>query len=155
MIDKSYLENLISPYAKAPVYYQKKLDPIFIDFMKKKHKKIKKSSNPIDSWLHLMDGNIRVIYTVLVQNNIPAIVKHGILDWSNKGDFPPTLTLHWWIDVEHYRIDYRGRDWYSFNPSNKPLLEQIPYGVFLPGDFPLVSYKVERVEELPPLKLRG
>ncbi|MBW4545936.1 MAG: hypothetical protein KME25_16030 [Symplocastrum torsivum CPER-KK1] len=154
MIDKAHLENQLTPYAKAPVYYPDSLDPIFIKYMKKQHKKIEKSSNPIDSWLYLIEGNIRVIYTVLVQNNIPAIVKHGSLDWSNKGDFPPTLTLHWWIDVDPYRIDYRGRDWYSFNPSSKPIIEQVPYGVFIPSDFPLVSYKFERVEELPPLRFR-
>ncbi|MBD1806179.1 hypothetical protein H6F98_12050 [Microcoleus sp. FACHB-SPT15] len=114
-----------------------------------------KCSEAFDAWLHLIEGNTRVIYTVLVKNNIPAIVKHGSLDWRNRGDVPPPLTLHWWIDVDPYRIDYRGRDWYNFNPSNKSIIEQVPYGVFLPSDFPLVSYKFERVEELPPLRLRG
>jgi hypothetical protein len=152
MIDKAYLENLLAPYAKAPVYYSNSLDPIFIKYMKKQHKKIKKSSNPIDSWLYLIEGNIRVIYTVLVQNNIPAIVKHGSLEWRNKGDFPPTLTLHFWIDIDPYRIDYRGRDWYSFNPSIKPIIEQVPYGVFIPADFPFVSYQFKEVQQIPPLK---
>jgi hypothetical protein len=36
MVDKSYLENLLAPYAKAPVDYPKNLDPIFINYMKKK-----------------------------------------------------------------------------------------------------------------------
>jgi hypothetical protein len=155
MINESYLKELLAPYAKAPVDYPDNLDPDIINYMRKKHKKIQSCPEAIDAWLHLIEANTRVIYTVLVKNNIPAVVKHGILDWKNKGDFPPTLTLHWWIDVDPYRIDYRGRDWYSFNPSNHPQIEQIPYGVFLPSDFPLVSYKFERVEELPPLKLRG
>lgn len=154
MIDKSYLEELLAPYAKAPVYYPDSLDPVIINYMKKKHKKMEKSSEPIDAWLYLMEGNTRVIYSVLIANNIPAVVKHGTLDWRNKSDFPPTLTLHWWIDVDPYRIDYRGRDWYSFNPSNESIIEQVPYGVFIPSDFPLVSYKFKRVEQVPPLRFR-
>jgi hypothetical protein len=152
MIDKSYLEILLTPYAKAPVDYPKNLDPIFVNYMKKQHKKIEKASDFVAAWAYLMQGNLKVVYTVLVKNNIPAIIKYGSLDWRNNKDFPPTLEQHWWIDVEPYRIDYRGRDWYRFNPLNHPIIEQVPYGVFIPSDFPFVSYQFKEVENLTPLR---
>lgn len=152
MIDKSYLDNLLAPYAKAPVEYSDSLDPMFINYMKKQHNKIKKAPEFIDAWLLLVEGQIRVIYTVLCQNNIHATVKHGAFYWSNKQEFPPSLTLHLWIDVEPYRIDYRGRTWYESNSQHAPLIEQVPYGVFIPSDFPFVTYQLKSVEQIPPVK---
>lgn len=74
------------------------------------------------------------------------------LAWSNKENSPPTLGRHSWIDVDPYRIDYRGRNWYEFNIQHKPILEQVPYGVFIPADFPFVSYQFKEVEQIRPLK---
>ncbi len=152
MINQSELEQLLAPYAKAPVEYPESVDPVLKNYMRQQHRKIKKFPNFIDAWLLLLEGQIRVIYTVLCQNNIPATVKHGSLDWSNKQEFPPSLTLHLWIDVEPYRIDYRGRNWYEFNSQHEPLIEQVPYGVFIPSDFPFVTYQFKRVEQIRPVK---
>lgn len=152
MINKFYLENLLAPYAKAPVEYPDAVDPVLIRYMKQQHKKIKKSPNLVDAWLLLLEGQIRVFYTILCQNKIKATVKHGTLEWSNKKEFPPTLTLHLWIDVEPYRIDYRGRTWYELNSEHQPLIEQVPYGVFIPSDFLFVSYREAGVQQVTPIK---
>jgi hypothetical protein len=39
MINQSYLEKLLAPYAKAPVDYPDSLDPVIINYMKKSIKR--------------------------------------------------------------------------------------------------------------------
>ena len=159
MINKSYLEELLAPYAEAPVRYPKSVPPRLIRYMKQQHKKMFQHQNKpegfgfMDSWLPMVEGQIRVLYTVLLENQMSPTVNFGVLDWSNKGEFPLILTLHYWIDVDIYRIDYRGRDWYRMAPPHpNPLIEQVPLGVFIPEDFPFVSYQVEKVVKLTPVK---
>jgi hypothetical protein len=84
MSNKSYLEKLLAPYAKAPVEYPDSVNPRLKRYMRQQHKKIKKSQNLVDAWLHLVSGQLLVFYTVLSQNNIAATVKHGSLEWSNR-----------------------------------------------------------------------
>ncbi len=155
MINKFYLEELLAPYAEAPVRYPKSVHPRLIRYMKQQQKKMFQHQNKpqgfgfMDSWLPMVKGQIRVLYTVLLKNQISPTVNVGILDWSNKGEYPLTLTVHYWIDIDIYRIDYRGRDWYRMLPPYpNPLIEQVPYGVFIPDEFPFVSYEFKRVEEI-------
>ncbi len=152
MINKCDLEKLLEPYALAPVEYPDSVDPRLKRYMRQQHKKVKKSKDIIDAWLNLVEGQIVVIYTVLSQNNISATIKHGSLEWSNKQEFPPTLKLHLWMDVEPYRIDYKGRTWYGLYWEEQPLIEQVPYGVFIPSDFLFVTYRGEEVEKVTPIK---
>lgn len=152
MINKSTLEDLVTPYAKAPVEYPSSADPALISYMKQYHKEQEKVFSITEIWMHLEQKQIRVIYTILFNNQIAATVKFGKLEWKNQKEFPPALHFHYWIDVEPYRIDYRSRDWYRLAPEPHPLIEQVPYGVFIPDDFPFVSYQVEKVVKLTPVK---
>ena len=59
------------------------------------------------------------------------------------------LSYHLWINVEPYRIDYRGRFWYQLDFDMQHLIEQVPCGVFLPSNFPDVIYQGQAVEIKP------
>jgi hypothetical protein len=37
-------------------------------------------------------------------------------------------------------------------PHPNPLIEQVPYGAFISEDFPFVSYQVEKVVKVTPVK---
>ena len=152
MINKSTLEDLVTPYAKAPVEYPESADPTLISYMKQYQKEQENVFSITEIWMHLEQKQTRVIYTILFNNQIAAIVKFGKLEWKTKRKFPPDLDFHYWIDVEPYRIDYRGRDWYRTAPESQSIIEQVPYGVFIPEEFPLVSYQVEKVVKLTPVK---
>lgn len=153
MINKSNLEEILAPYAEAPVRYPESVEPRLIRYMKQQHKKMLQCSGFMDSWLLMVKGQIRVLYTILLKNQMLPSVKFGTLDWSNNREKGLTLTLHYWIDVDIYRIDYRGRDWYRILPPYpNPLIEQVPYGVFIPKDFPWVDYEFKRVEQMTPIE---
>ncbi len=92
---------------------------------------------PYDALEHLeCDGLTQVIHRVLSDEQLQHTIYIGqVIDKTNSC----TIPIHYWIDVEDVRIDYRLRMWLGETPD-------IPHGVFHPTDYPMIFYEGSPIE---------
>lgn len=80
------------------------------------------------------DGSTRVLHSVLTDLAIPHSCYAGSITIGDR-----VMPLHFWIDLETgERIDYRVRAWFGRD-------SHLPHGIFVPNDYPQVSYDGEEV----------
>lgn len=93
--------------------------------------------NPYDALRHLeCDGLTQVLHRVLSDEELKHTTYTGqVIDKASSH----TIPIHYWIDVEDVRIDYRARMWLGEKIN-------IPHGVFHPTDYPMVSYEGSPIE---------
>jgi hypothetical protein len=88
--------------------------------------------NPYDKLHHLeCDGLTHVIHRVLSDENIEHTIYTGRVIYSFNDEHIP---IHYWIDIDNIRIDYRAKMWLGDAPD-------IPHGIFYPTDYPSISYQ--------------
>ena len=93
VITNLYLEELLNPYSKAPVEYPESINSQLVDYMKYQQQKIKDSSDFAEAWHSLLVGQIKVLYTILCENNISSTVYKGTFNWRNKKKWLNSLTI--------------------------------------------------------------
>ena len=82
------------------------------------------------------DGLTHVIHKVLSDKNIEHTIYIGRVIYSFNDEQIP---IHYWIDTDDLRIDYRVKMWLGDMPD-------IPHGVFYPTDHPNVSYEGSTIQ---------
>lgn len=145
-VTKNQLESLLSSYAEAPVRYPKTVERRLAAYIKKQHQQAEKLDSFVDMWYLFLETQMKIFCHILNKNGITGSIKYGRLVWrSYTGNFPHPLI--YWQEVGDYWVDYRARSWYTItctaNPELNPIMEQIPFGVFVPDDYPHVSYTVQ------------
>lgn len=101
------------------------IDPSFINHLRL-------LLNPYGVLRHLeCDGLTHVIHRVLSDENIEHTVYTGQVINNSNND---TIPIHYWIDIDDLRIDYRARMYLGDMPD-------IPHGVFYHTDYVNVSYE--------------
>lgn len=88
--------------------------------------------NPYGVMKHLeCDGLTHVIHRVLFNEKIEHTIYIGQVTNTSNND---TIPIHYWIDIDDLRIDYRARMWLGDKSD-------IPHGVFYSVDYPHISYQ--------------
>lgn len=88
------------------------------------------------------DGLTRVLTTVLQREGIEHTCMVGSIQHTGRD---VGMSPHFWIELPDMRlIDYRAQMWLGDSPD-------IPHGIFIPAEFPLIVYEGQRViiEPLP------
>ena len=88
--------------------------------------------DPYDTLQHLeCDGLTRILHKILSDNEIKHTVYTGEVIHKDNAE---TIPIHFWIDIEDLRIDYRARMWLGETPD-------IPHGIFHPTNYPKIYYQ--------------
>jgi hypothetical protein len=85
------------------------------------------------------DGLTRVITTELTKAGVSHTVKWGTISHISG----QAMTPHFWVELpDGHIVDYRAKMWLG-------AWDDIPHGVFKPGDYPSVSYEGAEVRMEP------